>query len=780
MINREFRMAFDRSIFIKKFTTETREHLQKLNEGLINLEKNPDDRELIQELFRSAHTVKGSSRMMNFKRTSQVMHKMEDLMGLVRESKLTLNENHYDLLFETLDVIKALVENIESSGEENVEIEKMVERLEKAVLGEPFAKDAPPADQKKEETAVAPEIKEEKAVAESAPQVIVEKPVVTEPKTPQPVQESETAVVEKQAAPTKTAKKADETIRVDMHSLDMTIKSVGELMVGRMRAKKRLERLNELKLETKTLLKMVTENRSNWESHEEAEIFETIYHDLIDLAKSLEDLHKRDRESNALQDKIIAELEENAFRMRMMPLDTIFATYPRLVRDLSKEMGKKIELVIHGEDTQLDKKMIEKLDGPLLHLLRNCADHGVEKPEDRINKGKPEKGNITLTAYNESGSVVIEISDDGNGLNIEAIRDKAIQKKLVDENEASKLSDRDIRNFIFMPGFSTSQIITDISGRGVGLDVVKKNVEELRGIVSVDSEPGKGSRFSIILPLTLSALRVLLVKTYGITLALPVTSVRESLIVRSEEIINIVDRRAIRLRNQIITLVNLGDLLQIPRPSDYQETDEKFVVIGEVAKESVGFIIDDILDEIEIVQKPLPTFLQKIRNISGVTILGDNEIILILYMNDLIVAAYNLSSVGVPLKSTGVKEEARVMDILVVDDSLNTREVEKSILEAHGYRVDLAKDGMDALKKIEKKSYDLIVTDVEMPRMDGFTLTKNLRQNSEYKEIPIVIVTSRESDEDKRRGIEVGANAYIVKGSFDQNNLIDTVDSLIG
>ncbi|OQY28664.1 MAG: hypothetical protein B6244_06360 [Candidatus Cloacimonetes bacterium 4572_55] len=772
-------MKFDRSIFINKFTNEAKEHVQKLNQGLLALEKNPGDQELIQELFRSAHTVKGSSRMMGFTLTNQVAHKMEDLLGLLREGKLTLREDHYDLLFEALDQISSLLEEIRSSSQETSSVDEIVERLDKATSGEDFrvsggaTPDIPPAEE------FAPE--ESEKLDESEVEAEIDP-------TPEPL-ESQPDPSPSPSLPDGTQKprKGQETIRVNMETLDQTIKSVGELIVGKMRAHRQLENLNQLKLNAKILLKTVSDMRVLWEGDGLSEPGGRIYSQMDDLLVEIETLYKQNRESLALQDTIISELEENAFQMRMLPLSTIFAAFPRAIRDIARDLGKKVELVTYGEETQLDKKMIEKLDGPLNHILRNCIDHGIEPPEERLREGKSEKGLIHLNAFNESGSVVIEVQDNGRGLDTEAIKRKAIQKQIMSEQELSKINDRDIQNFIFSPGFSTSQIITDISGRGVGLDVVRKNVEDLKGTVGVESEAGKGVSFTITLPLTLSALRVLLVRTEELVVALPVTTVRETVLIRQEDIIKIVDRDAIRLRNQIITLVNLSDALKLGASYPHEKNgngngNELFVVIGEVAKERVGFIIDDIIDEVEVVQKPLPPFIQKIENISGVTILGDNEIVLILYMTDLINSARRLSrrTANKNEQSIRIAEKSRPREILVVDDSLNTREVEKSIIEAHGYQVDLAKDGVDALKKIKQKSYDLIVTDVEMPKMDGFTLTQNLRSMKSYKEVPIVIVTSRERDEDKRRGISVGASAYIVKGSFDQNNLIDTIESLIG
>ncbi len=777
-------MKFDRTIFIKKFTIEAQEHLAKLNEGLVNLEKTPDNTELIQELFRSAHTVKGSSRMMGFQVTNQVAHKMEDLMGLLRDGTLKLNSAHYDLLFEALDLIGKLLDEISTTSAESLSVEDVVQRLEKAVLGQDFSKEA------KADTPVVAEAPDEKASPTPEPQAIpAPQPeptpvVIATPAQTPPVKLTAPEKIVPPSAPEdgKGQKKVvADTIRVDMETLDKAIKSVGELLVSKMRGRKQLEHLNTLRSGAKNLVKTVSELRIIWENNSEIEIWENLYKQSRDLSVSLENLHKKTRDSNILQETIITELEESAFKMRMLPLSTLFGAYHRAVRDLAKEMGKKVELVINGEETQIDKKMLEKLDGPLNHLLRNSIDHGVEKPELRLSRGKPEKGLIHINAFSESGSVVIEIQDDGNGINTEAVRDKALNKELISPQALAKLSEREIQNFIFLPGFSTSAIITDISGRGVGLDVVKKNVEDLKGTVTVDSEAGRGTVFTITLPLTLSAQRVLLVKARGTLFALPVSSVRETVLVRREEIIKIVDKEAIRLRNQIITLVSLGDVLRIPKTAQADDgLDDYFVVIGEVAKERVGFIIDDVIDEYEVVQKPLPVFVQKIHNISGVTVLGDNEIVLILYMADLITNARRMTHEYTEVRRQAPIEKARTLEVLVVDDSLNTREVEKSIIEAHGYKVELAKNGLDALKKTEKKQYDLVVTDVEMPQMDGFTLTQNLRNTKSYRETPIIIVTSRERDEDKRRGIEVGANAYIIKGSFDQNNLIDTIQSLIG
>ncbi len=766
------RPAFDRSRFVEKFAQEAREHIEQLNRGILALEKQPEDEEVLGEILRSAHTLKGSSRMLKFADVNQIAHQMEDLLGEVKSGKVALGAEVCDVLFRALDRIGACVDGIVAGGGGDEEVGDICEVLERAAKGEEISVETPKdtAETPTDDIPVGVEV--EKAEGDTVPfEELPEAEEVGVPSKAPERTEEEVSGPEETRAPTEV----EETIRIGTSRLDNTIRLAGEVMVNGMRLAQRLNDLDEMRrlagghhAQLARCLDGADGPRSD---------LETLFEESLDLSRRMDVAYRIHREDLASLDRMTGELQENALEMRMLPLSTIFDAFPRAVRDLSREIGKEVELVIEGEETRLDKKIIEKIDGPMVHLIRNCIDHGIEGPEERREAGKPERGLLRIAASPEGGRIVIEVEDDGRGIDLKAVRNKALQRGLIDENALEAASDREIANLIFLPGFSTAPIVTDLSGRGVGLDVVKSSIEELKGTVLLDYEAGRGTRFVLQLPLTLTTLRVMLVTSDALTFAIPVGSIVETVKVPRTEIIQVVDRDAIRLRNQIIPVAHLGRLLGVS-DSDQTSGQDLFIMITHAGGENVGFVVDAIVDERDILIKPLPEHMRKIANISGVSVFGDNRIAIILHVPDMIASMRGLS--GLRKEAQGKAEVREERLILVVDDSFNTREIEKSILEAHGYNVDLARDGVEALEKAKKGKYDLIVADIEMPRMDGFTLIEHLRGEAAYQDTPIVIVTSREKEEDKRRGIEVGANAYIVKGSFDQTNLVDTVDSLIG
>ena len=491
----------------------------------------------------------------------------------------------------------------------------------------------------------------------------------------------------------------------------------------------------------------------------------------------LEGQAHRYREDLALQDLIINELQSNTIKMRMEPLSVIFNAYPRAIRDIAKSLDKQIELVIQGEDTELDRKMIEKLNDPLIHLLRNAIDHGIEPAAEREKAGKPAKGLIRIQALTEGSNIVLNIEDDGGGIDVEKIKQKALQKKMFKSMEdLNSMNEFEVMKLIFMPNFSTAAIITDLSGRGVGLDIVKKNIEDMKGFISVDSILGSGTKFTIKLPLTLTTIRSLICTSGNQKWSIPISSIKQTLILDKSEVIAVVDRDAIRLDNQIYSLVKLSKTLGLRDSGN--DSDRLMIIVGYYGKEQIAFIVDDILEEIEVVIKPIPHIVKKVKNVSAVTVSLNGEIIPILFMPDLISSAKSIQE-GNKEPIMNMKSKGNVPHVLVVDDSLNTREIEKTILEAYGYRVDTARDGLDGYEKAMEVQYDVIVSDLEMPRLNGFGLIERLRLEPKYKLTPIIVVTSRENENDKRRGIEVGANAYIIKGSFDQTSLVDTIESLL-
>ena len=783
--------SFDRELFAKGFEDEAVERLKNIAAGIERLEKNPDDVGLLIELIRSLSALKGTSKILKYDHINLISRRMEDILKGVKEKKLLLGRDVSKLLLRSIRVMESLVQEIDKGEDESSEAKEISILLDRVLRGEKIDTVVSKKGTKKKnpKSKIQNPKKTQTPISEPQENEIQPPTAGGGAKKVQDVQEGElqeeTASLPETASIPAKGEKADklhpleieETVRVSINKLDKVIKLAGEIFASQMKSRQRLTALREIEELAKKHHKLMSENSKVNGAGGRGLSWEKGVKDSHALMRSIDKVIRDDKENIALLDLIIGELQDDVLKMRMLPLSTIFAAYPRTIRDLGKSLGKKIDLIIEGEGTELDRKMIEKVNDPLMHMIRNSIDHGIEEPEQRVKKGKPEAGQLKITAGYEGGGILLEVEDDGSGIDVDAIKKKAFKKELVSQRELDSLSDREAMNFVFLPGFSTSKIITDVSGRGLGLDIVKENIEELKGSISLDSPDGKGTTFTIKLPLTVTTLRVLFISTRGRTLAIPGSYIEEAIKITHDDFIRVVDKNAIMLRNELVPIANLGDVLALPG-NDTSNRDDLFLVITHSLGKRVGFIVDNILDEEEAVINPLPDPLKRVKNVSGATISGDGEIIVILHVPDLIESTRNIS--GVREQKDEIEIEVASQRILVVDDSLSTAEIEKSILEAYGYDVDLARDGREALNRIEKTEYDLIVTDIQMPEMDGFTLTQRLRENERYAQVPIVIVTSLEKEEDKKKGIEVGADAYIVKGDFDQTNLVDTISSLIG
>lgn len=745
-------MAFDHSKFLTRFVEEAREHCSRISDNLLNLEKSPGDAEMINGLFRSAHTIKGSSRMMKLSGVTEIAHKMEDVLDAVRGGKIPLAPSVSDALFRGVDALLAMLERI-TAGDTSVEApEALCEELAQAAKV-PAAGDAP-------EVLVAP--------LPSAPSV---KSVPLVPSVEQIVFATASPAA---TAPLPTAVQGRQVdyLRINAAKIDDLIRLMGEIVSEHGRFRRHIGRLSEIERATARHLKAVAGHLQASDNEQEP-LIEAGAAVQISLRQSVRAMS----DASLMQDHLVGDLQETSLRMRMQPLSTVFDPLRRTVRDLAHEHGKDIDFIVEGGDTELDRKIIDRIGDSLVHMIRNSLDHGLENAEERVTAGKPPKGTINLSAFYDSGCVTISLSDDGRGLSVDRIREKALAKRLFDADTLAGMSRAEITDLIFMPGFSTSPIITDLSGRGVGMDVVRKSiVDELKGTIIIETREGGGTTFLLRLPLNLAVFPLFLVSTGGKTCAMPATSLVEMLSVQRGEIIEIVNKRAIRLREQIIPVENLAALLRLTKEAT-AEAGEVLIVIIRDGEEKLGLVVDEILGREEMVVKPLPPHLQNLRMVSGVTIGERDSIINVLHVPELIKQAREIAEPG--RQRTAVRED-RTATVLVVDDSMNTREIEKSILEAYGYAVVTAEDGEEAFEKTREVLYDLVITDVEMPRLNGFSFTERLRADDRYRHVPVIIVTSREKEEDKRRGIQVGANAYIVKGAFDQSNLIETVRSLIG
>ncbi len=513
------------------------------------------------------------------------------------------------------------------------------------------------------------------------------------------------------------------------------------------------------------------------------ETAEALGGDLDDLEAMLAD---RRRDSLALvkgyaedvsrSSVIVNDLQEQGMRLRMLPANTIFQAFPLAVRDLAKQFRKEINLVIQGGDTELDKKVLEEINDPLVHIMRNAVDHGIEDPATRLALGKPAEGTVVLSARPEGDRILIEVTDDGAGIDPDKVRESAVRKGYITEVEAKVMSDREAQYMIFEAGFSTASIITEISGRGVGMDVVREFVvEKLKGSLDLDSQVGRGTIFKLTIPLTLAIIRALMLRVGGQVYALPTASIEETLRVDPSDIMKVEGRDVIRRQRRTVPLVRLSDILGVtpePTPSKIP-----VAIIG-YSGHRMGFIVDAFVGEQQIVIKPLGSHLHKVANVAGVTILGAGEVVPILNVPDLMTHARTRSGQRVGMVQRDEREGPQ--SVLICEDSFTTRELERSIFEAAGYVVETANDGAQGLAMLkEGLRVDAVITDVQMPNMTGFQLTRAIKSDPTLAETPVIIVTSLERDEEKAEGVDAGADAYITKSVFNQDTLLDTVERLI-
>ena len=715
-------MALDVKKFIGRFVEEAKEHLGRLASGLAEIEQGAVSAEKINSLFRSVHTLKGSSRMLKLEPITQVSHSLEDLLSALREGRVATNPAVIALLYQGVDALSDQVQQLIECGQ--------VEALSSVNT------------QLCQQLTATAEGQTLKAVAAE----------------PVAFKSSELAAEDASGASAQPTLTASDTVRVKLDKLDELIKLMGELVSSH-------AGMRELAMTSQQLEQQL---QQQLHSH---------------LPVAMQQFSRKMRDIVLAQENLMQELHDKTLQMRMLPLAIVLEPAARLVRDMARSLGKQVECRISGSEIELDRQMIDQLADPIIHLLRNALDHGIETPDIRQQKCKPVQGLLQISARQDGGWVVLEVRDDGQGLSLVTIRDKALKKGLVSSEQLAEMSDQQVSDLIFEPGFSTSNIITEFSGRGVGMDVVKRSiVDDLQGVISLHSSLDQGTCFTLRLPLSLAMMRVLLIRAGEQVLGFTAQYVTELISVAVSGLINVADRNAVIIRNEFVPVIELVDLLQLPpanaaKKSLSRTRSELLLLVIRVHNEKLALIIDELLDERDLVIKQLPEHLRFNALISGMVTIGHNELVSLIHVPYVLdIARKARQPVNRRAQTDQEKPKKR---ILVVDDSLNTREIERDVLEAWGYHVTLAEHGQEGLDKALAEQFDAVLTDVEMPIMDGFTLTARLREHERYQTCPIIIITSREKESDRRRGIEVGADAYIVKGSFDQNSLVDTLKVLL-
>lgn len=738
----------DRTKFLPLFKSEAEERLEKLNKGLLSLEKNPDDLEQVKALFREAHTLKGSAKMLGVDEINQISHRIEDIFASLQEKKIKFSSGLADRVFKALDLIKVILDKIMRDEKIDIDLSGIYRELQGVTTKE--------------------------------------KVLDIETDTEQPLPSK------------KESYHLEEYIRVSTDRINKLLNLAGEIVINQVRSTYKVNLVKRLLGSSKDLSKQLSQlseylrGHTSLRTREQKDFGSPVLLEVMHQCNLI--ANKMDEESVNLyeyissesfrMDPVISELQQRVKEIRMLPCSTIFESFPRMIRDLCRSQQKEATLHIEGQEIELDKKVLDLIKPSLIHILRNCVDHGIESPQERLKQGKPQEGRINVRAYQQGGNVNIEVEDDGQGMDPQKIKEVALKKHIITEEEANQISEEESLNLIFASRFSTSSFITDTSGRGVGLDVVRQDIESLRGGFSVESKKNIGTKITLTLPLSIALVSVLLVRSSEQIFALPIFFIEESVRIKPQEIQTVEKKMAMQLRDHTVPLVRLDEVLGLPELNPHKEEEKKekllCVVIINALGKKIGFIVDEILREDGVFRKSLEGFyFGKLKNVDGVAILGTGEIVIILDVADLVESARLFHPV-IRSKELSLPKEHKKRKILIIEDSLTTRELERSILESHGYTVDVAVDGLEAMERIAQATPDLVMADINMPRMDGFQFCSTLKQSQDYKGIPVVIVTAKARDEDKRRGMEVGAQAYIVKSGFDQTSLLDTIERLIG
>ncbi|MGL2733411.1 chemotaxis histidine kinase/response regulator CheAY2 [Helicobacter pylori] len=781
---------------MEDFLIEAFEMNEQLDQDLVELEHNPEDLDLLNRIFRVAHTIKGSSSFLNLNILTHLTHNMEDVLNRARKGEIKITPDIMDVVLRSIDLMKTLLVTIRdtgsdtNNGKEN-EIEEVVKKLQaitsqnlegaKETLG---AKETPKEEAKEEiKEKAKEEVKANKTPTTENP--TSDNPLADEPDLDyanmsteeveaeierllnkrqeadkerraqkkqedqaKPKQEvtptKETPKTETPKAPkaeTKAKAKADteenkapsigveQTVRVDVRRLDHLMNLIGELVLGKNR-----------------LIRIYSDVEERYDGE-----------------KFLEELNQVVSSISA----VTTDLQLAVMKTRMQPVGKVFNKFPRMVRDLSRELGKSIELIIEGEETELDKSIVEEIGDPLIHIIRNSCDHGIEPLEERRRLNKPETGKVQLSAYNEGNHIVIKISDDGKGLDPVMLKEKAIEKGVISERDAESMSDREAFNLIFKPGFSTAKVVSNVSGRGVGMDVVKTNIEKLNGIIEIDSEVGVGTTQKLKIPLTLAIIQALLVGVQEEYYAIPLSSVLETVRISQDEIYTVDGKSVLRLRDEVLSLVRLSDIFKVD--AILESNSDVYVVIIGLADQKIGVIVDYLIGQEEVVIKSLGYYLKNTKGIAGATVRGDGKITLIVDVGAMMDMAksikVNITTLMNESENTKSKNSPSDYVVLAIDDSSTDRAIIRKCLKPLGITLLEATNGLEGLEMLKNgdKIPDAILVDIEMPKMDGYTFASEVRKYNKFKNLPLIAVTSRVTKTDRMRGVESGMTEYITK-----------------
>ncbi len=735
--------AIDPSMFVL-FITELDNSINTLSSRLLELETSDKPADALESLMRASHSIKGAARMIGIDSVVKVSHAMEDVFVAAQNKSISLQPEHIDIAFKCCDILtdvsKIQPDAVNQWTDDHAEsLHYLITALTQIHSGN-YVKSALP------------------------------EPAAALPAEP--------------GKDSSSSKKFDTSVRVDAGRINRLINLAGELTVSSNWIRQHSDSMLTMKRKHNEILKQIDRVRSLLSVRPDAAVESSLIVELQHTTESLRDsfndhlfsLDGFDRRSNELSSQINHEI----INSRMRPFKDTAQAYKRMVRDISNSLNKKVELQIDGEDTAIDRDILEKLDAPINHMLRNAIDHGIESPDERLALGKPETGHIKLSAQHHAGRLLIHINDDGRGVDTEKLRQSVLEKKLVNEQMAKQLSKSELLDFLFLPSFSTRKEVTELSGRGVGLDIVHSTLQEVRGSLHADSELGKGMQINMELPLTLSVLKSLLVNVREELYAFPLANIQTVLHISKDDISAFENKQYFTFNEQNIGLVHCSQLLGLENVLTESDTIP-VVVIGDWNL-SYGLVVDDIVGEKKLAIRTLNKKLGKIKDISTAALTDDGEPVLVFDVDDLmhsiddIIEGKKLYTVT---RDTS-QDQQKYKRVLIVDDSLTVREVEKKLLESRGYHVDTAIDGVDGWNTLKSTPYDLVISDIDMPRMNGIELIRMIKNDAALRNTPVIMVSYKDRPEDKIQGLEVGADYYLTKGSFHDDTLIQAVNDLIG
>ncbi|MFH0879565.1 MAG: hybrid sensor histidine kinase/response regulator [Lentisphaerota bacterium] len=741
------------------FRVEVSTHVSALETGLVDLEGSSPTKERIEPLMRAAHSIKGAARIMGLDIAVHLAHAMEDLFVAAQEGRFQISAQAVDQLLRGIDLYKRLsvVDTSKIAGwltGHAGEFETLKNALVAMLAGGGGANAAAPAP--------------------AVPAPVPEKKEAPKPSAPAAAPAVETDRTE-----------SDSAVLVTADTLNRLMGLAGECMVESHRLQdytKAFLQLKDRQYDLLTTLSRLTEQSDGkLQGHRSASLVKDALEKAGQSMALLGESLIRYENYSLRSEELTTRLYNEAISARMRPFSDGIKGFPRLVRDLARQLNKKIKLRFTGESAKVDRDILARLEAPLNHLLRNACDHGIEMPADRLAAGKPEEGAIVVDAAHKAGMLFITVSDDGKGIDQESVRRKIVEKKLAGPEMASQMSEAELMDFLFLPGFSTTSRVTEISGRGVGMDVVQNMVQVVGGTVRISSKLGKGSSFQMQLPLTLSVLRALIVDIAGQPYAFHLSRVDRVLKIPREEIRLVEDRQYYRMKDENIGLIPAYLPLALEAPA--LSPDSLPVVVISDRMNRYGVVVDQLRGERELVVRPLDARLGKIPDINSSAILDDGSPVLILDVDDLVRSIDHLLNTGASGKITRVDtrhKDKAVRRVLVVDDSITVREVERRLLENHGFKVDVAVDGMDGWNRIREAAYDLVISDIDMPRMNGIEMVTRIKRDQALKNIPVMIVSYKDREEDRLKGLEAGANYYLTKSSFHDESLLDAVRNLLG